>query len=174
MNITNGTAIRTDNNAGLFTISDLKNVWIQANVYEGNIGKVHQGDSVKITTISYPDKVFTGKVDKLMDALDPATKTLKMRIVLPNPGYLLKPQMFATVTLENNENKAAISVSAKSLVFDNSQYYVVVLDAQNHVQIRAVQLISNNGTTAYIQSGLSPGERVVASNAILIYGSLNS
>jgi cobalt-zinc-cadmium efflux system membrane fusion protein len=173
MNI-NGTAIRTDNNAGLFTISDLKNVWIQANVYEGNIGKVHQGDSVKITTISYPDKVFTGKVDKLMDALDPATKTLKMRIVLPNPGYLLKPQMFATVTLENNENKAAISVSAKSLVFDNSQYYVVVLDAQNHVQIRAVQLISNNGTTAYIQSGLSPGERVVASNAILIYGSLNS
>jgi len=174
MNITNGMAIRTDNNAGLFTISDLKNVWVQANVYEGNIGKVHQGDSVDVTTISYPDKVFKGKVDKMMDALDPATKTLKMRIVLPNPGYLLKPQMFATVTQENNENKTAISVSAKSLVFDNSQYYVVVLTGKNGVEIRPVQLISNNGITAYIQSGLKPGERVIASNAILIYGSLNS
>ena len=174
MNITNGMAIRPDNNAGLFTISDLKNVWVQANVYEGNIGKVHQGDSVDVTTISYPDKVFKGKVDKMMDALDPATKTLKMRIVLPNPGYLLKPQMFATVTLENNENRTAISVSAKSLVFDNSQYYVVVLTGKNNVEIRPVQLISNNGITAYIQSGLKPGERVVASNAILIYGSLNS
>jgi cobalt-zinc-cadmium efflux system membrane fusion protein len=174
MNITNGMAIRTDNNAGLFTISDLKNVWVQANIYEGNIGKVHQGDSVKVTTISYPDKVFKGKVDKLMDALDPATKTLKMRIVLPNPGYLLKPQMFATVTMENNEHKSAISVSSKALVFDNSQYYVVVLTGKNHVAIRPVQLISNNGTTAYIQDGLKPGERVIASNAILIYGSLNS
>jgi len=174
MNIANGMAIRTDNNSGLFTISDLKNVWVQANIYEGSIGKVHQGDSVKVTTIAYPDKVFKGGVDKIMDALDPVSKTLKMRIVMPNPGYLLKPQMFATVTLDNIENKTAISVSAKALVFDNSQYYVVVLDKKNNVQIRPVQLISNNGTTAYVQSGLSPGERVIASNAILIYGELNN
>jgi len=147
---------------------------VQANIYEGSIGKVHQGDSVKVTTIAYPDKVFKGGVDKIMDALDPVSKTLKMRIVMPNPGYLLKPQMFATVTLDNIENKTAISVSAKALVFDNSQYYVVVLDKKNNVQIRPVQLISNNGTTAYVQSGLSPGERVIASNAILIYGELNN
>jgi cobalt-zinc-cadmium efflux system membrane fusion protein len=82
--------------------------------------------------------------------------------------------MFATVTMENNEHKSAISVSSKALVFDNSQYYVVVLTGKNHVAIRPVQLISNNGTTAYIQDGLKPGERVIASNAILIYGSLNS
>jgi cobalt-zinc-cadmium efflux system membrane fusion protein len=174
MNVTNGTAIRTDNNAGLFTISDLKDVWIEANVYEENIGKVRMGDSVDVTTISYPDKVFRGKVDKLMDVLDPTTKAMKMRVVLPNPGYLLKPQMFATVTLNDDENKRAISVSSKALVFDNSQYYVVVVTGKKDVKIRPVQLISNNGTTAYIQSGLVPGDRVIASNALLIYGSLNS
>jgi membrane fusion protein, heavy metal efflux system len=174
MNVTNGTAIRSDNNGGLFTISDLKNVWVEANVYEANIGKVKQGDTVEVSTISYPDKVFTGRVSKLMDVLDPTTKTMKMRVVLDNPGYLLKPQMFATVTLNDDETNRAISVSAKALVFDNSQYYVVVVTGEKNVAIRPVQIISTNGKTAYIKSGLAPGERVIASDALLIYGSLNS
>ena len=174
MSITNGMAIRTDNNGGLFTISDLKNVWVEANVYEENIGKVKLGDSVDVSTISYPDKVFKGKVDKLMNVLDPTSKAMKMRVVLSNPGYLLKPQMFATVTLNDSENQKAISVSSKALVFDNSQYYVIIVTGGKNVQIRPVQLISNNGTTAYIQSGLTPGETVIASNALLIYGSLNN
>ena len=174
MNITNGMAIRTDNNAGLFTISDLKNVWIDANVYEENISKVRMGDSVDVSTISYPGRIFKGKVDKLMNVLDPTTKAMKMRVVLQNPGYLLKPQMFATVTLNDDEHKQAISVSSHALIFDNSQYYVIVVTNKKDVQIRQVQLISNNGKTAYIQSGLAPGERVITSDALLIYGSLNS
>ncbi|MVN21887.1 efflux RND transporter periplasmic adaptor subunit [Mucilaginibacter arboris] len=173
-NVTNGMAIRTDNNTGLFTISDLKNVWVQANVYEENIGKVHQGDPVDVTTISYPDKVFKGKINEIMNVIDPTTKVMKMRVVLNNPGYLLKPQMFATVSVNNNENKQAISISSKSLVFDHSQYYVIIVKGEKNVQIRPVDIISINGNTAYIKSGLSPGERVVASDAILIYGSLNS
>jgi len=174
MNVTNGMAIRTDNNAGLFTISDLKDVWVDANVYEENISKVRLGDSVDVSTISYPGQIFKGKVDKLMNVLDPTTKAMKMRVVLQNPGYLLKPQMFATVTLNDDEHKRAISVSSKALIFDNSQYYVIVVTGNKNVQIRPVQLISNNGKTAYIQAGLAPGERVIASDAILIYGSLNS
>lgn len=174
MNIANGTAIRSDNNAGLFTISDLKNVWIEANVYEANIGKVKQGDTVEVSTISYPDKVFKGRVDKLMNVLDPASKTMKIRVVLNNPNYLLKPQMFATVTLNDDEANKAISVPIKALVFDNSQYYVVVVTGKKDVSIRPVQLVSTNGKVAYIKSGLQPGERVIASNALLIYGSLNN
>ncbi len=173
-NVTNGMAIRTDNNTGLFTISDLKNVWVQANVYEENIGKVHQGDPVEVTTISYPDKVFKGKINEIMNVIDPTSKVMKMRVVLNNPGYLLKPQMFTTVSVSNNENKQAISVSSHALVFDHSQYYVIILKGEKDVQLRQVDIISINGNTAYIKSGLSPGERVVASNAILIYGSLNS
>ena len=173
-NANNGMAIRTDNGTNLFTISDLKNVWVQANIYETNIGKVHEGDPVEVTTISYPDKVFNGRVDKLMNVLDPANKVLKMRIVLDNPGYALKPQMFATVTLTNKEGRQATSVSSSALVFDHSQYYVVVVKGKKDVSIRPVEIISTNGKTAYIKSGLSPGERVISSNALLIYGSLNS
>ena len=97
-NVTNGMSIRSDNGNPLFTISDLKEVWVQANVYEANIDKVHEGDQVDVMTITYPDKVFKGKIDKLMNVLDPTNRVMKMRVVLPNPGYLLKPQMFATVT----------------------------------------------------------------------------
>lgn len=173
-NVTNGMSIRSDNNSSLFTISDLKNVWVQANVYEANIGRVHEGDNVEVTTISYPDKVFKGKVNKLMNVLDPTSKVMKMRVVLDNPGYLLKPEMFATVTVNNTEHRQATAIAKSTLIFDHSQYYVIVLTGKKNVQIRPVEVISINGHTAYIKNGVKPGERLVSSNALLIYGSLNS
>ena len=173
-NVTNGMSIRSDNGTGLFTISNLKDIWVQTNVYETNIGKVHQGDLVDVTTITYPDKVFKGRVSNLMSVLDPTTKVMKMRVVLDNHDYLLKPQMFTTVTVHNTENTEATAVSSKDLVFDHSQYYVVVVNGKKDVQIRPVEIISINDKTAYIKNGVKPGERLVGSNALLIYGSLNS
>jgi cobalt-zinc-cadmium efflux system membrane fusion protein len=173
-NANNGMSIRTDNSSPLFTISDLNNVWVQANVYEENIAKVHQGEEAEVTTITYPDKVFKGKVDKLMNVLDPTSKVMKMRVVLDNPGYELKPQMFATVALYNTENQKAISISSKDLVFDHSQYYVIAVTGKKDVHIKSVNVMSINGKTAYIKDGVSPGDRLVGSNAILIYGSLNN
>ena len=173
-NVTNGMSIRTDNSSPLFTISDLKNVWVQANVYEENISKVHEGDPVDVSTISYPDKIFKGHVNKLMNVLDPTNKVMKMRVVLDNPGYLLKPAMFATVTVNKTEQQQAIAISSQALIFDHSQYYVIVIKGKKDVQIRSVEVISINGKTAFIKNGLQPGEHLVNSNALLIYGSLNS
>lgn len=173
-NVTNGMSIRADNSNPLFTISDLKNVWVQANVYEENISKVHEGDLVDISTITYPDKIFKGKVDKIMNVLDPTNKVMKVRVVLPNPGYALKPQMFATVTLQNTTQNRAVSVNSHALIFDHSQYYVIVYKTPKDVEIRLVDIISIDGDKAFIRSGLKPGEKVVGSQAILIYGSLNS
>lgn len=173
-NVTNGMAIRSDNGNNLFTISDLKDVWVQANVYEANINNVHEGDEVDVTTITYPDKVFKGKIDKLMNILDPTNRVMKMRVVLPNPGYMLKPQMFATVTVNNGTQQDAISVPNKALIFDNSKYYVLVYKGAKDVEIRAVDIISANGNTTYIKSGIQPGEMVIGSQAILIYGALNN
>jgi cobalt-zinc-cadmium efflux system membrane fusion protein len=173
-NVNNGMAIRTDNNVGLFMISDLKDVWVQANVYEANISKVHQGDEVDVTTISYPDKVFKGKVNKLLNVLDPTNKVMKMRIVLPNPNYILKPQMFATVTVNNSDSKDAIAIPSTALIFDHSQYYVLIYKSRKDVELRPVEVISINGDTAFIKSGVSVGDYLIGSQAILIYGALSS
>jgi membrane fusion protein, heavy metal efflux system len=173
-NVTNNTAIRSDNGNNIFTISDLKNVWIEANVYESNISKVHLGDAVDITTLSYPDKVFKGKVDKILNVLDPTNKVMKVRIILPNPGYVLKPQMFTSVSVINQEKKQAICVSSKALEFDHSQYFVLKYNGGGSADITPVQLIGTYGDKTYLSGGVKEGDRLVASDVVLIYEALNN
>lgn len=168
-NVTNDMTVRADNGGNMFTISDLKDVWVQANVYESNINSVHEGEPVEVTTNTYPDKVFKGKIGKLMNVLDPVTKVMKVRVALDNPGFALKPQMFATIGISNTVDKMATAVASSALIFDNSQYYVILIKGKNNVEIRPVEVITNNGKTAYIKSGLEPGDRVVGSEALLVY-----
>jgi membrane fusion protein, heavy metal efflux system len=171
---TNDMTIRGDNSTSLFTISDLKNVWIQANVYESNISLIHQGENVDVTTIAYPDKVFTGRIDKVMNVLDPTSKVMKVRVVLPNPGYLLKPEMYASITVTEKENKECLSVPSSAVIFDHSQNFVLVFHSASDVTITPVQVISNVGDKTFIRTGVSQGEKIISSQAILIYNALNS
>jgi membrane fusion protein, heavy metal efflux system len=172
--ITNNMTIRSDNATDLFTISDLKNVWVWANVYESDINKVHMGDAVDITTLSYPGKVFKGTVDKVMNVLDPTNKVMKIRVVLPNDDYALKPQMYASVTVTSKVNSDAICVNSSAVIFDNSQNYVLVYKNDSDVQIKPVQIINAIGDRTYISSGVQPGDKLVASQALQIYSALNN
>ena len=172
-NVVNGMSIRADNGNALYTISDLKQVWVQANVYEANIGKVHLGDPVEVTTLSYPDRVFHGRIDRLMNVLDPTNKVMKMRVVLDNPDYALKPQMFATVTVGEKDSRKAIAVDRSALIFDHSEYYVLVCKGRDDVRIRKVELLEQNGGQAFLRSGVDVGEVLLSAQAILIYNELN-
>jgi cobalt-zinc-cadmium efflux system membrane fusion protein len=173
-NINNGMAVRSDNGSDLFTISDLSTVWVWANVYESNIPYVKTGDSVDITTLSYPDKIFRGRIDKAMNALDPNSRVMKVRVALSNPNYLLKPQMFANVTVNYSEHKDVLAVSSHALIFDNNQYYVLVYKSPSDIAIVPVETLGDKGDKTYISGDLQPGQRVIASQALLIYQALNS
>jgi cobalt-zinc-cadmium efflux system membrane fusion protein len=171
---TNNMTIRGDNNASLFTISDLKNVWIQANVYESNISMIHQGENVDVTTLAYPGKIFKGKIDKVMNVLDPTSKVMKVRVILPNPDYALKPEMYASITVSDKENRQCLNVPSQALIFDHSQYYVLVFNSKSDVKITPVKIINTVGDRTFIASGVNNGDKVIASQAILIYDALNS
>jgi cobalt-zinc-cadmium efflux system membrane fusion protein len=171
---TNNTTIRGDNNTSLFTISDLKNVWIQANVYESNISLIHAGEGVDVTTLAYPGKVFKGRIDKVMNVLDPTSKVMKVRVVLPNTDYALKPEMYASITVNDKENRQCLSVSSHAIIFDHSQYYVLVYNSKSDVKITPVQIINQVGDKTFIASGVNNGDKVISSQAILIYDALNS
>jgi cobalt-zinc-cadmium efflux system membrane fusion protein len=171
---TNNMAIRIDNSGSLFTISDLSNVWILANVYESNISKVHLNDSVDVTTLSYPDKIFKGRIDKILNVLDPTNKVMKIRVVLPNPGYLLKPQMFASVTINTKEDKQTACIPSSALVFDDNQYYVLVYKSRSDIRIKPVHVIDTHGDKTFISEGVSAGDVIISSQALLIYQALNS
>lgn len=166
-----GAFIRGDMNDNLFTISDLHDVWVWANVYETDIAKVHEGDPAKVTTLAYPDKVFLGRVDKVNDLIDPANKSLRVRITLPNDSLLLKPEMFADVLIENQNAKQALAVPASAVVTDNGKPYVVTYRNQNDVSVKPINVLKTTNNITYIE-GLQPGELVISQNQLLLYNAL--
>ncbi len=172
--VTNDQIIRSDNSNALFTISDLKNVWIMANVYESNVENIHLGDDIDISTLSYPGRIFKGKVDKIMQVLDPASKAMKVRISINNEDYALKPQMFASVTVTNTQNKQAIYIPSSGLIFDHSQYYVLVYNGNGKAQITPIQKLNTLGSKTYLTAGVNVGDRIITSDALQIYSELNN
>ncbi|MDO7852759.1 efflux RND transporter periplasmic adaptor subunit [Hymenobacter convexus] len=80
-----------------FTVANLDQVWVLANVFESDMGRVHEGQAVEITTLSYPDAPVRGRIDRVYHVLDHESKTMTVRCVLANPGHLLKPGMHAQV-----------------------------------------------------------------------------
>lgn len=171
-NITSGSFIRQDNNNSMFTISNMKDVWIWANVFESDISKVKTGYTATVTTIAYPGKVFTGKVNEVSSVLDPDNKVMKIKIALPNPDMLLKPQMFTNVMITNNENQQSVAVPSKAIVFDNSKNYVVVYNSKCDLKVREVSIIKTVDDVTYIASGLKPGEQVISKNQLLLYDAI--
>lgn len=172
-NISAGSFIRQDNGASLFTISDMKDVWVWANVFESDISKVKQGYTAKVTTLAYPGKVFEGRVDEVSSVLDPDNKVMKVKIVLPNPGMQLKPEMFTNVLVTNNEPSSSVAVPSDAVIFDSSKNYVIVYKDRCHLQIREVNVIKSVENVSYIGSGLKPGELVISKNQLLLYNALS-
>ena len=172
-NINEGMDIRSDNGNNLFTISDLKDVWVLANVYESNIADVHLGDSVEVKTLSYPNRIFRGKIDKVYNVLDPVNKVMKVRISLKNADYALKPAMFASVTITKVEQEKMLCVPSDAIVFDRSQNFVLVYKNKSTIVIQPVKVAVSVGNKAFIESGLKEGDRVVTSQTLLIYQALN-
>ncbi|UOR07596.1 efflux RND transporter periplasmic adaptor subunit [Hymenobacter aerilatus] len=172
-NVTDHMQFNADNVGNLFTVSNLDDVWIMANVFESDIAKVHQGYTAQVTTLSYPDKVFTGRIDKVFNVLDPDSKVMKVRVRLDNPGYLLKPEMYAQIKVENTQNEKMLAVPAQSVVFDKDRNFVMVFKDRSHIETREVKVAKTVGDTSYVESGLQDGERIIAQNQLLVYDELN-
>ena len=171
-NLTSNTQVRADNSQNLFTVADLSTVYVLVNVYESDISKLQTGDPVKIMTLSYPDKTFTGKIDKIDNMLDPDNKVMHARIKIENPGNLLKPGMFANIVIKAKSGEDLPVINANALVFDNDKNYVIVVDGKAKVHIQPVTIKKTVEDRAYISSGLKPGDRVVASRQTYLYESL--
>ncbi len=170
--VTSGSFIRSDNAASMFTISDMKDVWIWANVFESDISKVKNGYAAKVSTLAYPGKFFTGKVNEVSSVLDPDNKVMKVKITLPNPNMLLKPEMFTSVIITNNEATKSVTVPASAIIFNDSKNYVVVYQSKCNMQVREVTVIKTVNDVSYISAGLKAGEMLVSKNQLLLYDAL--
>ncbi|OXA93374.1 efflux RND transporter periplasmic adaptor subunit [Flavobacterium hercynium] len=165
--------LRSDRSENIFDIAEISEVWALANINETDINQVKMGIDAAVTTLSYPDKVFSGKVDKIFNVIDPETKAMQARIKLHNPGYLLKPDMNANIKLSYNEGQSMIAVPSKAIVFDKSKNFVMIFKDRNNIETRQVEVYRQVGETTYISSGLKENENVITNNQLFIYRALN-
>lgn len=156
----------------LFTIADLSTVWIVANIYAGNLQFVREGMDVEITSLSYPEEVFLGKINSVSQVFDPEEKVLKARIVMQNKELKFKPEMSVIVRLKDESKNKYMSIPADALIFDHDRYFVIVEESAGKFISKEVILQGHNNKTSYIASGLNEGENVVVKNQLLIYSGL--
>ncbi len=173
-NITDHMQIRSDNDKSLFTIADLSNVWAMINIYESDISKIKAGDEVELSTLSYPDETFKGRVDKIYNLIDQESKVMNARVVIPNPRFLLKPGMLGTVRVSGNNNVNLPVVNSRAVIFDDNKNYVLLITKDRKVKIQAIEIGRKAGDKIYISKGLQPGDKLVASKQVFLFESLKS
>jgi RND family efflux transporter MFP subunit len=151
----------------LYTITDLSRVWVVADVFEYEAPNVRVGQTATVTLQSLPGRTLTARVANILPDVDPMTRTIKVRLDVPNPGLLLKPDMYADVDFRVNL-PARLTVPAEA-VLDAGERKTVFVDRGNgYFEPRQVQTGERVGDRIDILSGLKAGERIVTSGNFLV------
>ena len=172
-NITTGTQIRPDNGNGLFTIADLKEVWAVPNIFEADIPKIKMGYDANVTCLSYPDKEFKGKIDKIFNLVTPDTKVMNVRVKLQNPGNVLKPGMFARIVVPYPEGQSMLAVPSSAVIFEDNQNFILRYKGKCSVEMEPVTIFRALNGTSYISQGkLDENDMVITKQSIFIFNDI--
>jgi cobalt-zinc-cadmium efflux system membrane fusion protein len=174
-NVTNAAAagVTFSGSSTVFTIADLSSVWILCDVYENDLPKIALGQTASIYTNAYPARLLTGRISDIEPILDPSIRTAKVRIELPNPGFL-KIGMFVTATFQSKEKQTHTVVPATAILHlrDRDWVYVAAGGSRfQRVEVHAGQMLSGNRQE--LLSGLSVGQSVV-SNVLQLESTLEA
>ena len=186
-NINPGMQLRADNATPLFTISDLSRVWVLLNIYESDVAAVKLGQPVTITALAYPDKTFRGTIINISSVVDADTRVLQARVELPNPGVLLKPDMFCTISLNlatQGPSHQALTVNPKAVIFSNDNYFVVRRrpgtpelksgdDASKAYELVSVKVLRTTSSRSYVTGNLHADDQVVTQGSLLLFNDLS-
>lgn len=156
----------------LFTISNLKEVWVMINIYATNMQSVEEGMTVDIKTPGYANETFTGKVSKISQVFDDEEHVLKARIVMQNTNLKLKPGMTVDIFIKNDSENQMTSLPSNSVIFDDNKNFLLVYKTDCEIEMRRISPTLKNEEWVYFENGLEEGERVITKNQLLIYEKL--
>jgi membrane fusion protein, heavy metal efflux system len=169
-NVTKGEVIETDDM--LFQVADLSTVWVIVNVPEKDIAYVQrsadQDRTVDITVSAYPHEMFQGRITRIGEALDPVTRTLRVRIETPNFPKRLKPEMFVIARIESDPDPEALAIPASAVQQDRGESIVFVQLDDRQFQRRPVRLGEESHEMFKVLEGLREDERVVTHGAFVL------
>jgi cobalt-zinc-cadmium efflux system membrane fusion protein len=167
-NVLVGQEVRADQATPLLTISALDTVWVLADAYEQDLSLIAAGDTVSIQVPAYPGEKFAGRVAHIGDVVDPATRTVKIRCVVPNKDRRLKPEMFAKIDVSDNGRRKIMSIASKAVLTDGDRTSVIVATEGNVFRIRRVDVGPELDGRIRVLGGLAPGEKIVSEGAIFM------
>jgi cobalt-zinc-cadmium efflux system membrane fusion protein len=171
-NISPNSQFQSSQTDALFTVSDLNEIYADASVYESDINKINLNDSVYITTLAYPNKIFRGVISKIINVLDPSTKTMRVRAKLMN-NVLLKPEMFAQISINYKSGLVKMAVPKSAVVFDNSLNYIMVQQGDSAVS-KKIDVFSTSTVYTFFDGDIKPTDKISTKDALLIYNSINN
>lgn len=151
----------------LYTVADLSHVWVNAQIFQDDIGRLKPGDAVAITVDSYPGRTFTGQIEEILPQVDMATRTIRVRLAVANPGLKLKPGMFVNVDVKSNLGRQLVIPA--STVFQSGTRQIVFLNHGNgSLEPKEIVVGPRVGDDFVVLKGLEAHQSIVTSANFLI------
>jgi Cu(I)/Ag(I) efflux system membrane fusion protein len=154
--------------SALFKLVDLSTVWVNAEVPETQAAWLRPGSPVQARVAAYPDTVFEGSVGTILPEVASATRTVRARIELANPGERLKPGMFATLRVSGQPGRDAVLVPSEAVIRSGTRDVVIVALGEGRFRAAQVELGAESGGQSEVRRGISAGDNVVLSGQFLI------
>lgn len=152
----------------VFVIGDLSTVWLTAFVRESDAASVNVGQDISVNVMALPGRPLTAKIDYVAAAIDPTTRRLLVRATIENKDGLLKPEMFANVTIYSAGDRAAPAVPKQALIYEGDQVRIWVAHEDKSVELRQIKIGLINGNLVEVTSNLKPGENIVVKGSLFI------
>ncbi len=151
----------------LYTIADLSTVWVYANVFQDDIGRLKPGDQAQVTVDAYPGRHFNGRIDQILPQVDMATRTVRVRLVFSNPGVILKPGMYVNVAIAVRLGRQMV-IPASAVLQTGTRAIAFVDHGNGNLEPRTIETGPQLDDSVVVISGLKAGEKVVTSANFLV------
>jgi Cu(I)/Ag(I) efflux system membrane fusion protein/cobalt-zinc-cadmium efflux system membrane fusion protein len=151
----------------LYTVADLSDVWVLAQVFQSDAGKIKPGDAAAVTVDAYPGRVFNGRVEYILPQLDMNTRTLPVRLVFSNPGLKLRPGMYVNVGVKLSMGRQLV-VPASAAFHSGTKNLIFVYQGEGNIEPREVEFGPQVGDQVVVSKGLRADEQIVTSANFLI------
>jgi len=151
----------------LYIIADLSTVWVYANVFQDAVGRLKPGDPAQVTVDAYPGRVFVGRVDQILPQVDPATRTVRVRLIFHNPGVVLKPGMYVNVDIDVPLGKQLV-IPVSAVLQSGSRTIAFIDRGDGNLEPREIQIGSQIDDSIVVLKGLQPGDHIISSANFLV------
>src|SRR6202048_1503120 len=152
----------------VFVIGDLSTVWLTACVRETDASNVSVGQEIAFNVLALPGRPLKARINYVSAAIDPATRRLLVRATIDNKDGLLKPEMFANVTIYSASDHPAIGVPKQALIYEGNQVRVWVAHEDKSIELRQIKPGLTNGDLVEVEGNLKPGEQIVTKGSLFI------